>query len=140
MCGRYAQSKETDELIQDYVAEGGDFRNWRASYNLAPTGGVPILIESAKGGTDTTRRLRGPLTPQHAGLPAVLRRQRASQERSSSPICSLLALSARVAASRCWGDESTKQYGWALEAENIGVDLARATAEVHRISQSDDTP
>ena len=39
-----------------------------------------------------------------------------------------------------WGDEGAKQYGRVLEAENIGVGLARATAEVHRISQRDDTP
>ena len=39
-----------------------------------------------------------------------------------------------------WGEEGAKQYGRVLEAENIGVDLNRATAEVHRTSQSDDTP
>ena len=39
-----------------------------------------------------------------------------------------------------WGEEGAKQYGRVLEAENIGVDLTRATAEVHRIRQSDDTP
>ena len=38
-----------------------------------------------------------------------------------------------------WGEEGAKQYGRVLEAENIGVDLNRATAEVHRISQSDGT-
>lgn len=39
-----------------------------------------------------------------------------------------------------WGEEGAKQYGHVLEAENIGVDLNRATAEVHRASQSDGTP
>ena len=39
-----------------------------------------------------------------------------------------------------WGEEGAKQYGRVLEAEKIGVDLNRATAEVHRTSQSDDTP
>jgi hypothetical protein len=28
MCGRFAMSKETDDLIQELVAEGGDFRGY----------------------------------------------------------------------------------------------------------------
>ena len=37
-----------------------------------------------------------------------------------------------------WGDEGAKQYGRVLEADNIGVDLNRATAEVHRISKNEE--
>lgn len=37
-----------------------------------------------------------------------------------------------------WGDEGQKQYGRVLEADNIGVDLYRATAEVHRISKNEE--
>ena len=37
-----------------------------------------------------------------------------------------------------WGDEGAKQYGRILEADNIGVDLNRATAEVRRISKSEE--
>jgi putative SOS response-associated peptidase YedK len=37
MCGRFAMNKETNDLITDFVAEGGDFRNWTTSYNIAPT-------------------------------------------------------------------------------------------------------
>lgn len=33
-----------------------------------------------------------------------------------------------------WGEEGAKQYGRVLDADNIGVDLNRATAEVHRKS------
>jgi putative SOS response-associated peptidase YedK len=37
MCGRFAMDKKTDDLIQEYVAQGGDFRNWTPSWNSAPT-------------------------------------------------------------------------------------------------------
>jgi single-strand DNA-binding protein len=38
-----------------------------------------------------------------------------------------------------WGDEGAKQYGRVIEADNIGVDLSRATAEVHRITKIDES-
>lgn len=37
-----------------------------------------------------------------------------------------------------WGDEGAKQYGRVIEADNIGVDLNRATAEVRRITKSEE--
>jgi putative SOS response-associated peptidase YedK len=43
MCGRFAMNKETDDLIQEYVARGGDFRDWRPRYNIAPTDTVPVI-------------------------------------------------------------------------------------------------
>ena len=36
------------------------------------------------------------------------------------------------------GDEGTKKYGRILDADNIGVDLNRATAEVRRISKREE--
>jgi len=66
MCGRFAMSKETDELIQEFVAEGGYFRDWRPGWNTAPTDTIPVLIESAKGAGAAVRRLepaRWSLTP-----------------------------------------------------------------------------
>lgn len=45
MCGRYAMSKETDELISEFVAAGGDFRDWHPSYSIAPTNRAPIVRE-----------------------------------------------------------------------------------------------
>ncbi|MBC7402674.1 MAG: hypothetical protein H7279_05795 [Microbacteriaceae bacterium] len=36
-----------------------------------------------------------------------------------------------------WREAGAKQYGRALEAHTIGVDLGRVTADVHRISTSD---
>jgi len=36
-----------------------------------------------------------------------------------------------------WGDEGAKTYGRVIEADNIGVDLSRAVAQVRRVSRED---
>lgn len=57
MCGRFALDTETDELIQEFVAAGGDFRDWRPNYSLAPTDPVPIVrerVRSARGEIERT--------------------------------------------------------------------------------------
>ncbi|HEV7951190.1 MAG TPA: SOS response-associated peptidase [Glaciihabitans sp.] len=66
MCGRFAMSKETDELITEFVAQGGDFREWRPNWNIKPTNTIPVLLDSAKGEGEVVRRLepaRWSLTP-----------------------------------------------------------------------------
>lgn len=45
MCGRFALDSGTDELIKEFVAAGGDHREWRPSYCIAPTDPVPIVRE-----------------------------------------------------------------------------------------------
>src|SRR6218665_2757483 len=45
MCGRFALDAHTDELIQEYAAAGGDFRDWRPPYSIAPTNPAPIVRE-----------------------------------------------------------------------------------------------
>ena len=58
--------QETDQLIKEFVATGGDFRNWRPSWNISPTQTIPVLIHSAKGDAEPVRRLepaRWSLTP-----------------------------------------------------------------------------
>lgn len=45
MCGRFAMSAETDELISEFVARGGRLEDWRPSYNVAPTEVTPIVRE-----------------------------------------------------------------------------------------------
>ncbi|MGD8193120.1 SOS response-associated peptidase [Herbiconiux sp. P18] len=45
MCGRFAMSAETDELISEFVARGGRLEDWRPSYNVAPTEHAPIVRE-----------------------------------------------------------------------------------------------
>ena len=56
MCGRFAVDSEINELIEEFVAMGGDVNDWRPSYNIRPTDPVPILLESAKSG-EVVRRL-----------------------------------------------------------------------------------
>ncbi|QTX03647.1 SOS response-associated peptidase [Agromyces archimandritae] len=46
MCGRFALSNEINELITDFVAQGGDFRDWEPSWNIAPTDTVPVLVST----------------------------------------------------------------------------------------------
>ncbi|PWC05536.1 SOS response-associated peptidase [Agromyces badenianii] len=45
MCGRFANDAKIDELIQEFVAEGNDYRDWRPQYSIAPTELVPIVRE-----------------------------------------------------------------------------------------------
>ena len=56
MCGRFALNAKTDELIQEFVADGGDFREWTGSYSIAPTNTVPIVRERADEKTGEIRR------------------------------------------------------------------------------------
>ena len=56
MCGRFAVDSEINELIEEFVAQGGDVSDWRPSYNIRPTDPVPIVLESTKTG-EVVRRL-----------------------------------------------------------------------------------
>ncbi|WP_085486662.1 SOS response-associated peptidase [Agreia pratensis] len=69
MCGRFAMDKETDDLIQEFVAQGGDFRDWAPSWNIAPTDTIPVLLDSAKDDGGDVRRLepaRWSLVPSYS--------------------------------------------------------------------------
>ena len=56
MCGRYALDDHVDDLIKEYVAAGGDYREWRPSYSIAPTNVVPIVRERADATTGELHR------------------------------------------------------------------------------------
>ena len=45
MCGRYSMNQETDDLISQFVADGGRVQDWRPSYSVAPSETVPIVRE-----------------------------------------------------------------------------------------------
>lgn len=45
MCGRYALNKDLDELIQVFVARGGDARDWEPAYSVPPRTRAPIVRE-----------------------------------------------------------------------------------------------
>lgn len=66
MCGRFAMDKSTDDLIEEFVAVGGDFRDWRPGWNIRPTDPVATIICSSRNGEEPVRRLelaRWALTP-----------------------------------------------------------------------------
>jgi putative SOS response-associated peptidase YedK len=56
MCGRFAVDKEVNELIEEFVAAGGDVQDWRPNWNIRPTDRIPVVFESVKEG-ELTRRL-----------------------------------------------------------------------------------
>ncbi len=49
-------NEEVDELIKEYVAAGGDFRDWRPSYSYAPTDPVAIVRERVDHESGEVRR------------------------------------------------------------------------------------
>lgn len=57
MCGRYAMNAETDELIREFVAAGGDARDWNPSYSIAPTTTVPVVHEWPRSEDDEPERM-----------------------------------------------------------------------------------
>lgn len=45
MCGRFAMDEKTNDLIEEFVLDGNDFRDWVPSFSIAPTDTVPIIRE-----------------------------------------------------------------------------------------------
>jgi len=46
----------TNELIEEFVAQGGDAHNWRPSYSIAPTDVIPIVRERRNADTGEITR------------------------------------------------------------------------------------
>jgi putative SOS response-associated peptidase YedK len=58
MCGRFAMDQETNDLIEEFVLEGNDFRDWAPSFSIAPTDVVPIIREKRDSATgEVVRRV-----------------------------------------------------------------------------------
>ncbi|GAB3399086.1 SOS response-associated peptidase [Schumannella luteola] len=55
MCGRFAMDKETNDLIEEFVLDGNDFRDWSVSYSIAPTEAIPVVRERAHSDGQVTR-------------------------------------------------------------------------------------
>ncbi|GAB3633320.1 hypothetical protein GCM10027421_26730 [Microbacterium shaanxiense] len=53
MCGRFAMDAKTDELVREFVAEGGSpedwWKSWNGSYSIAPTDAAPIVRDRGEG-------------------------------------------------------------------------------------------
>ena len=56
MCGRFAVDSDVNELIEEFMATGGNPNDWRPGWNIRPTDPVPVVIESTKTG-ELVRRL-----------------------------------------------------------------------------------
>ena len=56
MCGRFANDAETNELIEEFVAAGNDYRDWIPQYSIAPTEVVPIVRERRHSDTGVVTR------------------------------------------------------------------------------------
>lgn len=68
MCGRFAMDSRVNEEITEFVTHTGrkpeDWRaDWEASYNIAPTQQIPVLIDSAKTGELRFEKARWSLVP-----------------------------------------------------------------------------
>lgn len=57
MCGRFANDAETNELIEEFVAAGNDYRDWRPRFSIAPTDVVPIVRERATASGELVRTI-----------------------------------------------------------------------------------
>ena len=56
MCGRFALNAKVDTIIREFVADGGDFREWKPRYSIAPTQVTPIVREHANPDTGEFQR------------------------------------------------------------------------------------
>ena len=56
MCGRFAMDRETNDLIEEFVLDGNDYRDWSISYSIAPTDPIPVIRERADTTTGEARR------------------------------------------------------------------------------------
>ena len=53
MCGRFAVESDVNDLIDEFVADGGSVHEWAPSFNIAPTDRVPVVRERIADGTRT---------------------------------------------------------------------------------------
>jgi putative SOS response-associated peptidase YedK len=57
MCGRFATGADTDELVEEFLATGDAYRDWRPQYSIAPTDVVPIVRERAAASGELVRTI-----------------------------------------------------------------------------------
>ena len=50
MCGRFAVDSDINDLIEEFVADGGSVHDWAPAFNIAPTDPVPVVLERVKNG------------------------------------------------------------------------------------------
>ena len=57
MCGRFATGADTDELVDEFLATGDAYRDWRPRFSIAPTDLVPIVRERAAASGELVRTI-----------------------------------------------------------------------------------
>jgi putative SOS response-associated peptidase YedK len=56
MCGRFAMDDKTNDLIEQFVLDGNDFRDWVPSFSISPTDVIPIIRERRHSSTGEVTR------------------------------------------------------------------------------------
>ena len=104
MCGRFAMNKETNELIEEFVAQGGRAQDWRPSYSVAPTSDALIVREWA--GEDGTENREVALArwdwPKRASRPTGAPIINARMEKLPTGFWVVTSNRTSSAATSCW--------------------------------------
>jgi putative SOS response-associated peptidase YedK len=56
MCGRFAMDEKTNDLIEAFVLDGNDYRDWVPSFSIAPTDVIPVIRERRSSSTGEVTR------------------------------------------------------------------------------------
>jgi putative SOS response-associated peptidase YedK len=56
MCGRFAMDEKTNDLIEEFVLDGNDYRDWVPSFSIAPTDVIPVIRERRSSSTGEVTR------------------------------------------------------------------------------------
>ncbi len=137
MCGRFAMDDKTNDLIEQFVLDGNDFRDWVPSFSIAPTDPVPVIRERARrtaarcsagssprSGTSGRSGCRPTSTSARSSTRASRRSRRTGCGRRRSP--------ARAASCRCAATTSGPARPGAKDAHFIhGSGPARRGRHLH---------
>jgi putative SOS response-associated peptidase YedK len=66
MCGRFAMDEKTNDLIEAFVLDGNDYRDWVPSFSISPTDVVPVIRERRSSSTgEVTRQVEAAVWDFH---------------------------------------------------------------------------
>lgn len=149
MCGRFANDAKVDEMIQEFVAEGGDYRDWKPSYSIAPTQVVPIVRERKNSDTgEVTRSVDAAVWNFH---PSFMKDSKRPQFNTRIETVTTNGLwKGAFASSRClvpmrgyyeWTGEPGSKQAWFLHGEHpmlaaAGIYTARKVDDEWEVSMS----
>ena len=149
MCGRFANDAKIDELIQEFVAEGGDYRDWLPQFSIAPTEVVPIVRERKNSDTGEVRRSVDPAVWNFR--PSFMKESKRPQFNTRIETVATNGLwKGAFASSRClvpmrgyyeWTGEPGSKQAWFLHGDApllaaAGIYTARKVGEEWEVSTS----